>query len=174
MQICGSKEYDSNRAPEKIRAGDVNLGIIFLEVMDEDAGEQNMHCFFLQTCREYSLHFLPEQSGGACCSGVSLVIHSYSEHFPSVECKMLYRCDLVLHKCCHAHYSERNVLKLAKYMPASVLLFEAAMPNSPDLGGHGTVDPAEGVAKTEDGPPDLPEHSAVWVISGQPCWLKVA
>lgn len=41
---------------------------------------------------------------------------------------MLYRCDLVLHKCCHAPYRERDVLKLAKYVPASVLLFEAAIP----------------------------------------------
>lgn len=40
---------------------------------------------------------------------------------------MLYRCDLVLHKCCHAHYRERSVLKLAKYMPAFVLLSEAVI-----------------------------------------------
>lgn len=47
----------------EIRAGDVNLGVVFREVMDEAMDETTKHCFFLRTCREESFP-LPAQRKG--------------------------------------------------------------------------------------------------------------
>lgn len=105
----------------------MHLGIIFLEVMDRDASEKNMHCFFLQICREHSFP-LPARAKWRNLQRRGLFGHSQLLRTLSIyRVQNLYRCDLVLHKCCHAHYRERDVLKLAKYMPAFVLLFEAVI-----------------------------------------------
>lgn len=59
----------------EIRAGDVNLGVIFLEVMDGAVDEKTKHCFLLQTCREDSFP-LPAQRKGEEPAAGGLISHS--------------------------------------------------------------------------------------------------
>lgn len=70
------KDVIQTELQREVRAGDVNLGVIFPEVMDEAVGEKMKHCFFLRTCRAEACP-LPAQRRGEEPAAGGLIGHGY-------------------------------------------------------------------------------------------------
>lgn len=71
----------------EIRVRDVNLGVIFLQVMDEATGEKTKH-YFLQVRRKNLSHFLRREKRRSLQQG-GLIGHSvtHKTSHPHVACK---------------------------------------------------------------------------------------